>query len=42
MKQKYGQIISTTEAEKQRDHLLKFFEILIKVDQRNNIEKIKK
>jgi len=42
MKEEFGQEINTTEAEEQGTRLLKFFEILIKVDQRNKIKNLKK
>jgi len=35
MKEEFGQDITVTEAEEQGTRLLKFFEILIKVDQRD-------
>ena len=37
MKEEYGQNITLSEAEEQETRLLKFFELLIKVDERNKI-----
>lgn len=41
-KEEFGQDITEAEAEEQGTRLLKFFEILIKVDQRSKTKSIKK
>jgi len=38
-KEEFGQDITVVEAEEQGTRLLRFFEILLKVDQRNQIKK---